>query len=572
MNDKGLNMKRLWVIGTAIIIGLSGCVSTSSGPAYAESPDKKELSTNKKARAINHYLKSIIGLKRGEYPEAIENLRKSSDIDKTSPLLQMRLLAIYYRDGDYENAALMAERAIDRAPDSIILHIWLGRIYNQLGRTEDSVATFQKAIDLDPDSNVAYEALAEVEEESNDLVGAVEVYESMIKRQPRSALLHYRLGINLMEMNDSEGARFAVERALALDPSLKLGWYVLGVVNMELGNWTEAEKAFLEHLNENNEHIPTYENLAAIQARQGNFVRAFDILGQLVESKHVTVNHHLQRAYVYLRDPEASDSYIASAPNDSPIIGSILQILVKRDKNEPYHAIIDSLDKIEGDLDYECNALLGLLMGRYGNVDAGIYLAERIDALIEGGANSKTLQMVQGRILMYAEQPERALKQFKQVLKEHGGDKWTHFYLATACEELDNAKLCEKHLRKTLEYDPNDPDVLNFLSYLLAEEDYRLREAKELVERALLNDPENGFYLDTLGWIYYRQGKGKEAVDYIKRAIRAMNSDDAILRDHLGDAYLISGDKERAVSEWKRAIRLDPELKSIQDKIDKHSK
>ena len=43
---------------------------------------------------------------------------------------------------------------------------------------------------------------------------------------------------------------------------------------------------------------------------------------------------------------------------------------------------------------------------------------------------------------------------------------------------------------------------------------------------------------------YYRQGKGKEAVDYIKRAIRAMNSDDAILRDHLGDAYLLTGDKE----------------------------
>ena len=565
-------MKRIWALSTAIVIGFSGCTTTSLQPAYAESGNTKELSTNKKAQAMNHYLKSVVGLKRGQYPEAIKNLRKSSDIDKQSPRIQMRLLAIYYRDGDYANAAIMAERAVNRAPDSIILHIWLGRIYNQLGRTEDSIATFQKAIELDPDSNVAYEALAAVEEESNDLVGAIEVYESMIERQPRSAMLHYRLGINLMEMNDSEGARYSLERALALDPSIKFGWYVLGIVQMELGNWTEAEQAFLEHLNDNKEHIPTYENLASLQARQGKYIRAFDILGELVQSKHVTVNHHLQRTYVYLRDSTASDTYIASAPNDAPILGSVLQVLVKRDAGEPYQSILESLDSLEGDLDFECNVYLGSLMGRYGNVDAGVYLAERIQPLVESDTPSKTLQLVLGRILLYAEQPEKGLEQFKEVLNSHGGDKWTHFYLATAYEELGNAKQAEKHLRKTLEYDPNDPDVLNFLAYLLAEEDAHLKEAKEMVERALLNDPENGFYLDTLGWIYYRQGKGKEAVDYIKRAIRAMNSDDAVLRDHLGDAYLISGDKERAVAEWKRAIRLDPTLEAINEKILKHSK
>ena len=183
----------------------------------------------------------------------------------------------------------------------------MGPLSSQLGRTEDSIETFKQAITLDPESSEAYKALAEVEEESNDLVGAVEVYETMIKHQPRSAMLHYRLGINLMEMNDSEGARYALERALSLDPNIKFGRYVLGVVHMELGNWTEAEQSFLEHLNENKEHIPTYENLASVQARQGNYIRAFDILTKLIEGKHVTVNHHLQRSYVYLRDPKASD-------------------------------------------------------------------------------------------------------------------------------------------------------------------------------------------------------------------------------------------------------------------------
>ena len=72
-------MKKVWALSTALMIGLSGCMTTSLGPAYADSKDDNTLSTRKKARAMNHYLKSVVGLKRGEYPEAIEELRKNVD-------------------------------------------------------------------------------------------------------------------------------------------------------------------------------------------------------------------------------------------------------------------------------------------------------------------------------------------------------------------------------------------------------------------------------------------------------------------------------------------------------------
>ena len=83
---------------------------------------------------------------------------------------------------------------------------------------------------------------------------------------------------------------------------------------------------------------------------------------------------------MYLRDPKSSETYIASAPNDSPLLGRHLtNPRLNEIKHEPYHGLIDELDSIEGDLDFECNALLGTLLGRFGNVEAGIYLAERID-------------------------------------------------------------------------------------------------------------------------------------------------------------------------------------------------
>jgi tetratricopeptide (TPR) repeat protein len=566
-------MKSLASLVGAVVLVVGCATSPGSGSvAQSTNEDSPTISTKKRGKALNLYLNSIINMRRGDYKSGIESMRDAADIDTESRELLLRLLAVYYRDGDYKNAATMAERALVKQPDSVMLHIWLGRIYTQLGRVDDSVDMFQQAIALDPESQQAYEALAEVEEESNDLVGAVTVYESMIKQTPDSPFLHYRLGVNLMEMGDSEGARKSLEKALSLDDSLAAARYVLGVIYMDLEEWDLAGKTFERFLTDNPDHAPSLENSAAILARIGNFDEAFTILTRLIESKDVDVRHHLQRTYTYLRDTASSRSFISAAPNDAPFLGTAFQILVKRREGEPYEALVKSIDAIEGDLDFECSAYLSSLLTRYGTEEAGGFIVSEIQSLLDEKMESKVLLTILGRALMYTDRTEEAKNAFLEVMKDYGEDRMTHYYLATAYEGLGDAENAEIHLRKTLEYDPNDPDVLNFLGYLLAEEDLRLKEAEEMIERALANDPGNGFYLDSLGWVYYRQGKGQKAVDYIKRAIRSMSSDDAILRDHLGDAYLLNRQVDEALNEWRRARRLDPELEGVQEKIDKHKK
>jgi tetratricopeptide (TPR) repeat protein len=76
--------------------------------------------------------------------------------------------------------------------------------------------------------------------------------------------------------------------------------------------------------------------------------------------------------------------------------------------------------------------------------------------------------------------------------------------------------------------------------------------------------------MDSMGWVYYKQGRGEEAVDLIQKAIYGMETDDAVLRDHLGDAYLLKGDVTRARKEWQRALRLDPDMPGLQQKLDQH--
>jgi tetratricopeptide (TPR) repeat protein len=359
---------------------------------------------------------------------------------------------------------------------------------------------------------------------------------------------------------------------MSLDEKLAAAKYILGVVYMDLEEWDLAEESFRGFLEDNPRHAPSQENLAAVLARKGQFDGSFQLLTGLIESANVDVRHHLQRTYVYLRDSAVASSYISAAPNDSPLLGTLFQVMVKRREGEPYGGIVKNLDSIEGDLDFECNVYLSSLLTRYGTQEAGGYVIGEIEALLEEGLESKVLSTVLGRALMYVDRTEDARAAFQDVIDRYGSDKMSHYYLATAYEGMDDAENAEIHLRKTLEYDRNDPDVLNFLGYLLAEEDEQLREAEGMIERALANDPDNGFYLDSLGWVYYRQGKAKQAVEYIKRAIRSMSSDDAILRDHLGDAYLLDRNVEGAIAEWERAHRLDPELEGVSEKIKKHSK
>lgn len=566
-------MKSFALFVSAAIV-TCGCASLPTQETNAESTkkDSSALPTKKRGKALNLYLNSIISMRRGNYSEGIKSMRDAADLDPTSQELQLRLLAVYYRDGDYKNAATMAERALTEQPNSVMLHIWLGRIYSQLDRIDEAIFMFRQAVSLDPNSSIAYEALAEIEEESNDLVGAVRVYESMVELTPDSAFLHYRLGVNLMEMGDSNGARDSLTKAVELDGRMAPAQYLLGVVYMDQENWEKAESAFGNFLESNPNHAPSIENMAAIQARLKNYDRAFGLLTFLIESANVEVRHHLQRTYIYLRDSGTAESFISAAPNDAPLLGTLFQVLVKRREGEPYDGIVNNLDSIEGDLDFECSVYLSSLLSRFGTEDAGDFLIDELQSLVSEGLESKVLSTALGRALMYVERSDEARDVFLNVLETHGSDKLSHYYLATAYEALGNAGNAETQLRKTLEFDPNDADVLNFLGYLLAEEDHRLKEAEDMIERALANDPDNGFYLDSLGWVYYRQGRSRDAVDYIKRAIRAMTSDDAILRDHLGDAYLQNRQVDKAIAEWERARRLDPELEGVAEKIKKHSK
>ena len=114
------------------------------------------------------------------------------------------------------------------------------------------------------------------------------------------------------------------------------------------------------------------------------------------------------------------------------------------------------------------------------------------------------------------------------------------------------------------------PESCNTLAYTWVERGEKLSEAKKLIDIALARHPNNSNFLDTLGWIYYKQGKYEKAVRELEQSV--VIRPNTVVLDHLGDAYSKLGKQAKAIKSWKEAIELANEKEKklkvkIQEKL-----
>lgn len=98
-----------------------------------------------------------------------------------------------------------------------------------------------------------------------------------------------------------------------------------------------------------------------------------------------------------------------------------------------------------------------------------------------------------------------------------------------------------------------------------------MQEAEELISRAVNIEPTNGSFLDSLGWVFFRQGKFADAQKYLEKAVMYQPRS-ATIHDHLGDLYKKQGLADRARAKWEDALLLatEPEeIKKIKEKLGK---
>lgn len=134
---------------------------------------------------------------------------------------------------------------------------------------------------------------------------------------------------------------------------------------------------------------------------------------------------------------------------------------------------------------------------------------------------------------------------------------------------LDKTEAAIKELRVLVEQEPNHAPALNALGYTLADEDRNLDEAAELIGRALQLDPDNPAFMDSLGWLRYRQGKLDRAIDALEQAFR--QSPNAEISAHLGEVLWVKGEREKALEVWQDGLEINPRDTTLRRTLRKYA-
>ena len=126
----------------------------------------------------------------------------------------------------------------------------------------------------------------------------------------------------------------------------------------------------------------------------------------------------------------------------------------------------------------------------------------------------------------------------------------------------------DKDLLKSLEIEPNEPYVLNYLAYSWLERNYKIEEAINMLKIAYEQQNEDPYIIDSIGWGYYLIGDYISAEKYIKEAVILM-PDDPIVNDHYGDILWKLNRKLQAKYFWQSVLKLESTEKELKKKVSK---
>lgn len=202
-------------------------------------------------------------------------------------------------------------------------------------------------------------------------------------------------------------------------------------------------------------------------------------------------------------------------------------------------------------------------MAREGKLDA----ARAYLHAVKVNSKQDEVQLVIGeaQLLRDAGDPGGAFALLGRALEKDPNQPELLYDQALTAEKLGRYDVLEQSLRKVIKLQPDHAHAYNALGYSLADRNLRLPEARELIEKALQLRPEDGFIMDSMGWVLYRQGDLAAAETYLRRAYGDQH--DAEIGAHLGEVLWVEGKREEARRVWDEALKDHPENETLRKTV-----
>ena len=421
----------------------------------------------------------------------------------------------------------------------------LGDAYTQSKDYAKAEESYRKAVESDPDDPGHRHGLAQALMAQDKYVEALEQFKKLSQLEPGSWENYLRAAQLYRRLNQLDQAESSLLRAKQLAPGNLEILYNEALLYDDQGRYDDAIKV----LN---------DTIAGIKSEPGGNVNALGILYEQLG--------HAYRDQGNFQAAQDAFQELGKLSPESRKRAQMLSIDTYRESREIDRAIAEAKKDLDDDpKSQDLTVTLALLYGEKSDTPDAMHL---LQGLLKGTPADQEIYLdmaqVQSRGKKFAEAEQSASKAEQLA---HGSEEqqsaWT--MLGGIYQNQKKYDQAEQEFHKVLEANPNNAEVLNNFGYMLADRGVRLEEATTMLQHALTVAPNNGAYLDSLGWAYYKQNKLAEAEEYLRKAVDHEGRDPTIL-SHLASVFLKLGQNERAaglfersLAEWQKVLPADYE-------------
>lgn len=524
----------------------------------------------RKAGALAHFVEGMAFEESGQMDKALEAYRKVLNVDPGQSDLASRVAVLLIQQEDFPQAIDVLKDAIKANPNDGEPYRQLAFIYAKyLKKTDQAVDYANRAIALNPTDIDAYQRLCEIELAAGQQQKALNALDLAKKVKTNDASFWTRLGKLYAAVLFTPEAQPKPEELKRVNEIFKKAVANAGddpAILKDVADYYAASQQLKEA-------IPLYLRVIELQPDDANareklatgFILT-DQRGKAVELLEQIIKEHPEKYQPYDLLAQVLDDEARSLQRENRL-----------DEAKARFAKVAA--------NYEQSLLINpnhagtylrlaeLLLGPLKNPERAVKFLAEARRRFPGAPEIVYYLAIAQR---EAKQTQRAVATFEEALREAQLDQDNeivnakfYFNYGVTAEQAGLYEKAADLLRGSIALDPtNAAEAYNYLGYMWADHNMHLDEAKEMIERALQIEPNNGSYLDSLGWVEFRQGKFDQALADLLRAVKNLDREDPIVFEHIGDTYLKLQRVPEALESWQKAFALDPKNSKLAEKIE----
>lgn len=507
----------------------------------------------------------------GDHKQAVEAFKTTLIYDQNSPAVNMRLAAEYLKLGMMSEALTQAEEAVQKDAKNVDALLLLGGLYSSMKLYPKALEQYHAVLKLEPKNMDAPLYIGAVYSEQKQYDKAVHYFESLAKNPDYATphLIYYYIGRVRADQPEKKYqlvAEQSFKRSLKEKPDFVDGVLALGNFYTKKGEKKAAIQLYSQFEKDNGPQGRIAEILAQAYIEDENYDAAYEQLEYLENSGDDALNIKMKMALILIEQkkyPKAIsklEDILKDAP-DSDKVRFYLAAVYEESKQD--EKAITQFKKIPALSQYfgEATVHAAYLMKSAGRLNEAVSLME---GAIKERNDQPQMYAMYSSLLDDKGDYKKAVEFLSGAVEKFPTSAQLRFYYGTMNDRLGHKDVVVSEMKKVLEIDPNHVQGMNYLAFTWAEEGKYLDEAEKLARRALHLEPQDGYILDTLGWILLKQGKVTESIKTLETAFKYQSSV-SIIAEHLGDAYYRQALVEKAKRMYKRAADLETDSKKVEE-------